>query len=74
MLAREYDRVIAQNRISLEIDPRHPFSRRALGIVYALKGMFPEAEGELRFGIEMAAGETVFIAVGTYPFFRRRRC
>ena len=48
MLAREYDRVIAQNRISLEIDPRHPFSRRALGIVYALKGMFPEAERELR--------------------------
>lgn len=48
VLAREYDRAIAQNRISLEIDTRHPFSRRALGIVYALKGMFPEAERELR--------------------------
>jgi TolB-like protein/DNA-binding SARP family transcriptional activator/Flp pilus assembly protein TadD len=48
VLAREYDRAIAQNRISLEIDPRHPFSRRAIGIFYALKGMFPEAERELR--------------------------
>jgi TolB-like protein/Flp pilus assembly protein TadD len=48
VLAREYDRAIALARNALEIDPSHPFSRRALGILYTLKGMYPDAERELR--------------------------
>ncbi|HET7457836.1 MAG TPA: tetratricopeptide repeat protein, partial [Gemmatimonadaceae bacterium] len=48
VLAREYDRAIAMIRVALEIDPSHPFSRRALGILYARKGMYADAERELR--------------------------
>jgi TolB-like protein/DNA-binding SARP family transcriptional activator/Tfp pilus assembly protein PilF len=48
LLAREYDRAIALAKRALEIDVSHPFSRRSLGILYALKGMYPDAERELR--------------------------
>jgi TolB-like protein/Tfp pilus assembly protein PilF len=53
VFARRYDEAIAQYKRVLVRDPSFSYAHRALGWVYGLKGMYPEAIAETATSIEL---------------------
>ena len=56
--ARRYDEAIAQYKRVLGRDPNFAYAHRALGWVYGLKGMYPEAIAETRSAMELREGSS----------------
>jgi len=58
VFARRYDEAIAQYKRTLVSNPKFGYAHQALGWVYGLKGLYPEAIAETRAAIDQRNGSS----------------
>jgi serine/threonine-protein kinase len=66
--ARQYDDSIEQCRKTIEMYPDYLIAHRRLGIAYAEKGMFEEAEGEFKKALALSENDTETMSAMGYAY------
>ncbi len=60
--ARQYDRAIAQEKKTLDLDPNFRTAHWLLGLAYALAGSYEESYASLRRALELSPGNPNYLA------------